>query len=492
MATASSTRARRPTVPLGRVAAARRVLPALAVVLGVAVAMWAVYDPWYLNYDARYALLWAQDLAGGFLPEYRADFAPTPKPLQTATSALALPFGDGGDTIVVGIVLLAFGALVWLTYRLGAVLFGPWAGAVAALVVLTRPAIQRDVLLAYQDIPFAALVVGAVLLEARRARRGAPVLALLAVAGLLRPEAWALAGLYVVFLWRGAAPRDRVRWVALAALAPLVWALTDLVVTGDALHSLHGTAALAEENERRRTLGEAPRWTAQYLAFTLREPLVVGVPIGLLLAWRHRRRREVLLPVVVAAVMLAVFAAGPVLGLPLIGRYVRTPAVLLALFYGLAVAGWTLLPPGRARRGWLAAGVLALLLSVAFLPRHVTLLGGLHERVERDGRFYGDLRAAVQAPRVRAAFAACAPLTAADHRPIPYVRDWLDGAPGSVGTVEDGASPLGRVLLVPRRTPLPRRAYGVDFPRVTPPAAYRTVHLNRSWRVLAAPGCPGA
>jgi hypothetical protein len=491
MATASSTRVARPAVRLGRLAAWRRALPVLAVVVGVATAMWLLYDPWFLNYDARYALLWAQDAARGFLPEYRADFAPTPHPLQTAASALALPFGDGGQVVVVWAVLLSFGALVWLTFRLGTVLFGAWAGAVAALVVLTRPAIQRDVVLAYQDVPFAALVVAAVLLEARRRRRGAPVLVLLAVAGLLRPEAWVLAGLYALYLWPGATARARAGWLALAALAPVVWAVTDWIVTGDPLHSLHGTAALAIENERRRTLGEVPRWTAQYLAFTLREPLVLGVPIGLAFAWRHRRR-EAVLPLAVVAVMLAVFAIGPLFGLPLIGRYVRTPAVLLALFYGLAVFGWRLLPPGRARRGWLVAGVLALGLSVVFLPRQATMLASLEDRLDRSGQFYGDLRDAAQAPPVRAAFAACAPLSVADHRPLPYVRDWLDGPPGSVGTVEDGASPLGRVLLVPRRTRVPRRAYGPDFPRVTPPAAYRTVYVNRSWRVLAAPGCGAA
>src|SRR5438132_490754 len=77
----------------------------------------------------------------------------------------------------------------------------PWAGVVAAAVVLTRPALVRDTLLAYQDIPFAALIVGAVLLEARRPRRGVPVLAVLAAAGLFRPEAWFLSGLYVLYMW---------------------------------------------------------------------------------------------------------------------------------------------------------------------------------------------------------------------------------------------------------------------------------------------------
>jgi hypothetical protein len=172
----------------------RRSAPALATIFGVAGLMWLVYRPWFLNYDARYALLWARDLWTGHAPEYTSAFAPTPHPLQTAVSSLALPFGDAADDVATLGILLAFGVLVWLAYRLGAELFTPWAGVVAALVVATRPALERDALLAYQDIPFAALVVGAVLLEARRPRRGVPVLALLVVAGLLRPEAWAGGG----------------------------------------------------------------------------------------------------------------------------------------------------------------------------------------------------------------------------------------------------------------------------------------------------------
>src|SRR3712207_9571125 len=67
-------------------------------------------------------------------------------------------------------------------------------------------------------------------------------------------------------------------------------------------------------------------------------------------------------------------------GLPLIGRYVRTPAILLAILYGAAVFGWLLLPEGRSRRRWLAAGVVAALLSLVFLPKQVDLLRGLEDR----------------------------------------------------------------------------------------------------------------
>ena len=204
-----------------------RFLPALGTVIGVAVLLKIVYAPWFLNYDARYALLWARDVARGLTPDYEAPFAPTPHPLETLVSLVAVPFGTGGDAIMLWATLLAFGALVWLAYRLGAELFSPWVGVVTALVVLTRPALERDALIGYQDTAFAVVIVWAVLLEARQSRRGVPVLLLLALAGLMRPEAWALAGLYTLYLWRGASNRERLTYAGLTALAPVLWALAD-------------------------------------------------------------------------------------------------------------------------------------------------------------------------------------------------------------------------------------------------------------------------
>jgi hypothetical protein len=488
---ASSTPTPAASVTVARVprSAVRLAAPA-ATIAAVAALLRFVYHPWYLNYDARYALLWAGDLWNGFRPDYGTAYAPTPHPLQTGVSFLVHPF-PASDQLMTWIILLSFGVLVWLVYRLGAQLFSPWAGVVAAAVVLTRPALQRDALLAYQDVPFAALIVGAVLLEARRPRRGALVLAVLAVAGLLRPEAWFLSALYVLYMWPVVSGRTRALFCALAATAPGVWMLSDLLIAHDALHSLHGTAALADEQDRRRHISQVPYWTAQYFGFTLREPLVVGVPIGLAFAWLYRRR-EGALPFAVAIAMTAVFAIGPVFGLPLIGRYLRTPAILLALFYGLAVCGWALLPEGRARRGWLVAGMLALALSAAFVPRHAGMLEGLHKRIERDGRLYADLRLVGESHAVRQAFEACQPLSAADHRPIPYLRYWLDGKPGSVGTIEKGASPLGRVLVLPRRVPHVKNFYKQNFPKVTPPPGYRPLYVNGSWKVLAARGCGAA
>src|SRR5436190_2098059 len=184
------------SAPAGRTDQPAGVTRLTATVAAVAVLLRLFYQLWFLNYDARYALAWARDVAHGLTPDYTGPYAPTPHPLDTAVSLLAVPFGQSGDAIMLWLVLLCFGALVWLAYRLGAELFSPWVGAVAALVVLTRPALERDALVGYQDTALAVLILWAVLLEARRPRRGTAVLAILAVAGLMRPEAWALAGLY--------------------------------------------------------------------------------------------------------------------------------------------------------------------------------------------------------------------------------------------------------------------------------------------------------
>jgi hypothetical protein len=468
--------------------AALRLLPAVATVVGVAALLDLVYER-FLNYDARYALVWARDLARGLKPDYEADFAPTPHPLETAVSVLATPFETGADTLLVWLMLLCFGGVVWLTYRVGAELFSPWAGAVAALVVLTRPVLERDALLGYQDTAFAVLILGAVLLEAQRRRRGAPVLALLVLAGLVRPEAWVLGGLYVLWLWPVLDGRRRLALAPLAALAPLLWAALDWYVTGDPLHSLHGTADLAEAVDRRRRPEQAPYWTLKYFGSALREPLVAGFPIGLFFAWRHGRR-EALLPLAAVAAMVAVFMVGPVFGLPLIGRYVRTPAVLLTLFYGLAVCGWMLLPYGRERRIWLGVGIFTAALSIAFIPWHVRMLSNMRENLGERTLVYDDLRDVGRAPAVRSAVDACGGLvSAADHRPIPHLRWWLDTPPFSVGTPEAGASPLRRVLVAPRDVRAMRRFYSVTYPATTPPPDYRPVYRNASWRVFAAPEC---
>jgi hypothetical protein len=458
--------------------------------LGVAVLVKIVYAPWFLNYDARYALVWARDIADGLTPDYEGSYAPTPHPLETAASLVAVPFGTGGDALMSWAALLCFGVLVWLAFALGRELFSAPVGVVTALVVLTRPALERDALLGYQDTAFAVVVVWAVLLEARRPKRGTPVLLLLALAGLMRPEAWALAGLYTLYLWRGASGRDRARYAGLTALAPVLWALGDWAVTGDPLHSLHGTADLAETVDRRRDPLTGPYWAAKYLGYTLREPMAIGIPIGLAFAWRHARRARSWLPLAAAVAMLVVFLISPLFGLPLIGRYVRTPAVLLAVYYGVAVFGWQLLPREH-RSFWVGAAAVAVVASVVYLPWHAKQLSGLENRLDYQGAYYRDLRAVGQSSAVRGALERCKVIGTADHRPIPHLRWWLESDPGTVAPVAVEAGRRAPLLLLPRRTAQMRRFYRSQFPRVRAPAGFGPLYRNASWRVVGARECAG-
>ena len=103
---------------------------------------------------------------------------------------------------------------------------------------------------AYVDIPYAALVLGAILAEARRPRTTLPLI-LLALAGLLRPEAWLFSFAYVA--WR----RD-LRLLPLAAAAPVLWLVHDQIVTGDWLHSLTDTRDNAETLQRITGLDDVP------------------------------------------------------------------------------------------------------------------------------------------------------------------------------------------------------------------------------------------
>jgi hypothetical protein len=133
-------------------------------------------------------------------------------------------------------------------------------------------------------------------------------------------------------------------------------------------------------------------------------------------------------------------------------------------------------------------GGVAAALSLAYLPWHVSQLDRLDGRVRLDGAMYRHLERAGENPRVRAAFERCAPLTAADHRPLPFLRFHLGGEPRSVRTLEGGAAPMSRLLLLPRRSPSTGRFYK-PYPNVRPPEGYRMIFRNQSWRVLAAPGC---
>lgn len=466
----------------------RRHLPAILTIVGAPLLIAIVYGRPYLNYDAAYSLVWARDIASGFTPDYLGYIAPTPHPLQTFVSLLALPLGGLTVDFLAWVVMLAFGGLIWVTYRLGEELFNRPVGVLAAIIILTRPAFAKNAAAAYQDIPFILFVIWALLVEVRNPRRGWPVLVLLTLAGLLRPEGWLLAGLYWIYLFPSRTWRERIPLALLAAAGPTLWAISDFAITGDLLHSFHGTSDLAAQLDRPRAPSDAPYWTLKFLGWTLREPLIVGVPIGCAFVILHARRQAKIL-LGVALLMTAFFIATTFGGLPLIARYVLTPTVLLSIVYAAGVFGWRDLPEGdRARVHWQWIGAFSLALSIVFIPRHIVLIHEQAQKIENYGSIQRDLRRVANSPTVEKFYARCGRISTNNHRPVPAFRYEIGGPPGSVMTKEDQKHQLAETILYPLNRAVASKYYN-KVPSLAPPPKYTTVYASRYWRLYASPRC---
>jgi hypothetical protein len=453
--------------------------------------LWLAYKPSYVNFDARYSLLWARDIVHGHTPDYTGVFAPTPHPLQTLVSFPILLAGNAAAAkVMVALTLVSFGFLTWLVFRLGTELWSPAVGIVAAVVVATRPSLDRFALIGYQDLAFAALVTYALLLETRRPKRGAAVLITLAIAGLMRPDAWLLSLLYLAYLWRDIDDtKRRAQLIALALAAPLLWIAQDWIITGQPLHSLEGTKTLAGEVNRRRPPLSIPKRTAWYYKLLLLWPLAFGVPLGLLFAWLHARKRFALL-VGTALVLTAWIVITSIVGLSLIQRYLVTPGALLTIVYGLAVFGWMRLRTDQHRQLWAAAGVFALALSLVYVPAQASKLRAIKHVMKSEARNYADLRLVAQSPAVSARFRQCGNrISTIGHKAVPDLRWWLNAPPKSIDLVEGSKTKVGPLMLEPRPTKQMWTFDREEFAKVKPPPGYTPLYANHSWVVYAAPAC---
>jgi hypothetical protein len=448
------------------------------VVLGLVA--WALVGRGLVNYDTLYSLVWGRDLAHGRLPDYDVSLAPTPHPLATLVGAVLSIFGASGAigaTIVLAFVWL--GALGWITYRLGEAWINRAAGILAAAIVLTRRPVLDFGSRAYVDVPYLALVLGALLVETRSKRAGMPVLVLLGVAGLIRPEAWLFSAVYLAYLWYHDV-RDP-RLVALAAAAPLLWALSDLIVTGDPLHSLTGTRDTAQRLDRITGLQHVPTTVPRRLGEILREPVLFGAAGGGLLTLAFLRRR-VALGAAAGVVALIAFAILATAGLPILGRYLLAPAVILAIFAGAGAFGWAELPKGHPwRQRWAWFGLATLVALVAFIPNQADRIDALRSALRIQDGIQDDLHA------VSKRFP-CLPATVPNHRPVPLLALWLDADPKRIQVAQEHAPRTG-TYVVPSSDRVAKDYIldprDVDRRIPPPPAGFEPVTQNESWRAYA-------
>ena len=417
-----------------------------AVTLGAIVVWLAAWN--YPHFDTYVHLTWGRDLLDGNEPGYTDFVAPTPHPLWLAVCTLvAAVAGGGADHGMMLVALLSWVAMLAAIYRIGAATTSAPIGLLAAAFVGSSATFFFFTTRAYVDIPFVALVLWAAALEAGRPRRGWRVMALLALAGLLRPEAWLLAGMY--FLWIAYGLRDVRRLLPLAALAaaaPVTWALIDLAVTGDALYSLHRTQAGAEGLNRTRGVEHVPGSLWSFFGSIIRPPVaavgVVGV-VGALVLLGARRVAPQLAILVFGVV--AFFGIG-VAQLSILPRYVILPSAALALFAAFALLGWTTLPDEhRLRRNWRIGSLAALAAGAVGLAVFGLNTAQFTDRFSYERGVHRDLERLLAAPAVRD----CGrPVTLPGFRLVPDVRWILDARSEDVGARAERRRATGVEIVV--------------------------------------------
>jgi hypothetical protein len=381
--------------------------------------------PTYPTYDSFYALLWGRDLLHLHLPDFSVYRAPTEHPLAIAFGMLCSIFGQGGARLMVLGSIASFVIAVAGMYRLGRLCFGPVVGLVAALLLLSRFFIENLAAQGYLDVSYVALIIWAIVFELERPRRGTLVLLTLAAAGLLRPDAWVLSGAYWLWCsWR-ASNSTRLRYLALAAIAPLVWVGVDAIVTGNPLYSLSSTAGLAAELERTQGFGSVLASVWSYGVRIDHLPVLLGGLLGIAIAIAMAPRRT-LVPLGAFAVLLGVYVLEGAGGASVVDRYLLGAATMLLPFCAVTVGGWAMLEPGSwLRRAWIAAAVV-LVAYGALSAANTISLSSLRTTLAEHEDFHEGLAAALHAPAVSAQLRRCPLLTLPDNKLIPDARWILD------------------------------------------------------------------
>ena len=469
-------------------------LAAPLAITGLATLAWLYLGGGYPNFDAAYAVVWGDQLVEG-APDYAVEYAPTPHPLATAFGALAALVDERAYDMLAAVAYLSFGALVWGVYALGSECYSWRVGLLAALIVATSFTILSRTAASYFDVLTAALIVLAGLLEAR-GRRGVPVLALLGLAGLQRPEAWLIAAAYWLYLAPALEVRQRLRLAALAAAAPVLWATVDLIVTGDPIFSFSGTRSAAQEAADGGG-GSTPilSVTAEGLRNILRLPALVGGAVGALLALAFLRGRS-RIPLTLLIVGVISFVGLGVAGLPLVNRFLFLPAAALAIFFGVAALGW-LDQPGlgasttsarRLRAAWIAGGAALLVVLIATVPAQVDRLQGLRDEVRLRVRAVDDLRALADSRPVRTVLRRCQRVYLPNEQLIPILSYALYRSPRDLVPAPP-REPRRGAYLEPRAS---LRATNAFFLRSHAgpgaPARFGSVAESRYWTVRAR-GC---
>jgi hypothetical protein len=315
--------------------------------------------PATMGYDAWAWMVWARELAH---LDLATTAGPSFKPLPVIVVAPLTVLGGAAPALwLAAMRACAVGSLV-LAYRLGSRLANPLAGAAAALGLALSADLYRTALLGSAEPALIALTLGAV--DRHLAGRRDWPLVLVAIAGLIRPEAWVVLAAYGLYVWFDE-PRLRPLAIAAVVLPPALWLGLDWAGSGDPLHA-SSTATEATEGSAANASVPALE-VLRRAADAVIVPTLVLAAVGFAEAVRRRDRR-VLALAVLALAWIAIVAVMAEAGFTGTRRYLAAPAAGICVVAGVGLA-WLLahVPAGRSRV--LVAGAIAALALVPALLR---------------------------------------------------------------------------------------------------------------------------
>ena len=429
--------------------------------------------PATLGYDAWAWTVWGRQLAH---LDLATTAGPSFKPLPVLALAPLSVLGSATPAVWMGLMRACAALSLLLAYRVGARLAGPLAGAVAALSLALSADLYRTALLGSAEPVLIALTLGA--LDRHMAGRRDWALVLVALAGLIRPEAWVLLGAYGLYLWLRA-PGLRPLVAVAVVLPPALWLGLDWIGSGDPLHA---SSTATEATEGSAAHASVPAFeVVRRAADAVIVPTLVLAAVGLAAAAR-RRDRAVLSLAALALAWIALVAIMAEVGFTGTRRYLAAPAAALCLVAGVGFA-W-LLDAVRERRARiaLAGAVAALALAPALL------------RAREDARMLSVARSqADQRDELRRAVAGAGGRAAVLRAGRPAINPWLQTT--LAWELHVALSGVQATWASSRRHPhwappalvfrAPARLAG---PRPALPAGASTAVVARSgrWRVLRA------
>ena len=146
-----------------------------------------------------------------------------------------------------------------------------------------------------------------------------------------------------------------------------------------------------------RGVQHVPGSFVSFIVATVRPPVALLAPVGVVLAWRFLGWRALLVPLGLFAAGVITFVGTGLLGLSILPRYLTVPAIALCLFAGYALLGFT----ESGNRVWARASAAAAVLGLIGLIILAPSITNVREEIRFIRLTHDSLIATLDDPAVR-------------------------------------------------------------------------------------------